>query len=272
MLFVLFFLLSVASCHVQRKIEKEGLKNYSKNKLHDLIVENQNSIESFSSRFSSNININNQKYSFKGNLRIKTDSIIWISISAALGIELIRMICTPDSLQFVYRLDQSFYSGDYEFIKEKYNLDIDFNTLQSLLLNRYMLVNNDNPRNPVKGYYSFTENGYYLLQSIKPRKIEKLQKKDEELDLFVHKLIIEPDNFNIKNNIFEDFVNNRKLSVEYNSFKKYENKRFPNAVSIHADDNKSHLDINLNLSRIEFNKRFRYSFKIAEKYKEMKLN
>ena len=49
---------------------------------------------------------------FSANIRIKKDSAIWVSISPALGIEVMRAVLTKDSVKFVDRINKRYYIGD----------------------------------------------------------------------------------------------------------------------------------------------------------------
>ena len=66
-----------------------------------------------------------QRLSAKVNVRIKRDSVIWVQISK-LGIEIGRMLVTPDSAWFLNRLEGKYARyGTDDFFK-KYNLPAEF--------------------------------------------------------------------------------------------------------------------------------------------------
>lgn len=61
----------------------------------------------------------------------KIDSIIYLNIHI-LGIELIRIVATPDTVTYVNKLNYEYYKGDYFFFKIFTDIDISFNMLQAL--------------------------------------------------------------------------------------------------------------------------------------------
>lgn len=67
-------------------------------------------------------------------IRIKKDSIIWISLSPAFGIEAARGIITRDSLKFINRLNKEYMIYDFEGLSNKFNFKITFDLIQSMLL------------------------------------------------------------------------------------------------------------------------------------------
>lgn len=71
-------------------------------------------------------------------VRMRKDSIIWISVVPALGIEAARIVITKDSVQMLNRLKREYFSGDYSILKNKYKVDINYNLLQTILLGNYL--------------------------------------------------------------------------------------------------------------------------------------
>jgi hypothetical protein len=71
-------------------------------------------------------------------VRMRKDSIIWISVVPALGIEAARIVVTKDSVHMLNRLKREYFSGDYSVLKNKYKVDLNFNLLQAMLLGNYL--------------------------------------------------------------------------------------------------------------------------------------
>ncbi len=68
------------------------------------------------------------------NIRIKKDSLIWMSISATLGIEAARIMIAKDSMVIIDRLNKQYTVLNYEDLTKKYNFKIDYSLLQAVLL------------------------------------------------------------------------------------------------------------------------------------------
>lgn len=63
----------------------------------------------------------------------KKDSIIFINISK-FAIEGARIVLTPDSVKYVNHLDQQYYWGSYAWLSKKMGFEINFQTIQALLI------------------------------------------------------------------------------------------------------------------------------------------
>lgn len=73
------------------------------------------------------------------NIRIKKDSIIWLSITPGMGIEVVRAIITTDSVKVINRLDNKYDAYSISYIKETLGLELDYTTLQNLIVGDVLL-------------------------------------------------------------------------------------------------------------------------------------
>lgn len=83
------------------------------------------------------MNDKNDNLSSGISLRIKKDSVIWMSVLPGLGIEAARLKLTQDSVYMMNRLRKEYIATDYAFLRRKLNLDIDFDVVQAILLGNY---------------------------------------------------------------------------------------------------------------------------------------
>jgi hypothetical protein len=74
-----------------------------------------------------------QRQGFSANVRMRQDSIIWVSIAPLLGIEMVRAVITPDSLKLLDRFNKRYYLGRFDRLNELLDVDLDFAMLQSLI-------------------------------------------------------------------------------------------------------------------------------------------
>ena len=68
------------------------------------------------------------------NIRVRKDSLIWMSISATLGIEAARIMISQDSMIVMDRLNKQYTVLQYADLTSKYNFDISYDLMQSVLL------------------------------------------------------------------------------------------------------------------------------------------
>ena len=58
--------------------------------------------------------VNEKAIPLNANIRMQKDSVIWISATALLGIEAVRLLITPDSFKMINRLiSEEYFTLDY---------------------------------------------------------------------------------------------------------------------------------------------------------------
>ncbi|MCR5888503.1 DUF4292 domain-containing protein [Hymenobacter sp. J193] len=71
-------------------------------------------------------------------LRIRKDSLIWLSIGAPVIGEVMRAHITPDSVQVIDRLHREYYAGNFTYLRQRFNLPVTFQQVQALLTGNYV--------------------------------------------------------------------------------------------------------------------------------------
>ena len=69
-----------------------------------------------------------------GQIRMQRDSVIWVSVSAMLGMEALRLKMTPDSVFVLNKLENTYLATSFEELKNRFGTQIAFSQLQNLLL------------------------------------------------------------------------------------------------------------------------------------------
>jgi hypothetical protein len=86
-----------------------------------------------------------------GSVRIQKDSIIWISINAALGIEAVRILINRDGVSFMNRLERTYLQADYLTLSRALGFQLTYPILQESLLGNMPFAPNSNDKINPKG-------------------------------------------------------------------------------------------------------------------------
>ena len=87
----------------------------------------------------------------------RVDSILYLNVHAS-GIEIIRVVCTPDSFIYVNKLTYQYYKGTYAPLRLMSRLPIDFYMIQALF-------NGEEEKLPQHQKYSFGYGDYNAVDS-----------------------------------------------------------------------------------------------------------
>lgn len=84
-------------------------------------------------------------------IRVKKDSAIWISINAALGIEVFRVLITPDSVKVLDKLNKTFKQNSLSSLQEITRIPFSFSDIQDILLGNPVFLDSNLQRFSLNG-------------------------------------------------------------------------------------------------------------------------
>lgn len=288
-----YFLFLSSGCFVKKELAKKKIiPDKSPDAVFEELKKNELHFDWLSMKADARTTIDDKSNSFKINIRIRKDSLIWMSVSSVIGVEAARAEITPDSIKFMDKINSLYYIGDMDSLQEKFDVDADFETLQSLLIgNSIDLMDSGNLKISV-------QKGDYLLSTFKKRNLkrilkknEKLEKKSEKLekksnpndmekykkksekigkeeekyDMILQSLWIDAELFKITKISINDLKTNHSLIAEYENFILVENQQVPHRASFHSESRKN-MKMDLEYSKITLNIPQSVPFNIPEKY------
>jgi hypothetical protein len=185
-------------------------------------------------------------------IRLKKDSLIWVSVSPALGVEVLRCLITKDSVFVMNKLQKEYYLFSYSDLKAKLNYELNYELIQSVLLGNppYTEIEQDSS-------YSWNDTSYTVIgQSRKNIRIENFVKNST---LKLEKIQL------------DDITTNNSLDIIYESFTPLGGILFAfiNKISLkyHNDKGFQNIYIGIEHSKVEIKDRdLKFPFKIKSRY------
>ncbi|GAB3912319.1 hypothetical protein GCM10028803_55400 [Larkinella knui] len=150
------------------------------------------------------------------NLRIDKDSLIWLSVSGV-GVEVARAIITKDSVVIMDRIHREYSVYDYQSLSQRFNFNLNFGLIQSLLIGNLPL-----PKEPAQRVKN--EKDYLLLRQREGkvlvenyigeqnRKLKKLLVVEQPTK---NSLTLDYDDFTVLNNFLFPYTS--LVTVDYKS-------------------------------------------------------
>lgn len=224
-------------------------------------------------RFSTEIEEGDESRSFNGSLRIKKDSIVWVSVRPALGIEAVRVKCTPDSVYYMNKLNHTYFAGDYSYLSEALMLDLDYTLLENLLVNQIFTYPHGEKdiNEEIKRYKTGVDSLFLTLSSIKEKKVDRIvdrkKKKNKDLDIVFHEILVDPQIMKVSKVNIEDYRNERKAGIEYFDFYKQDEQVIPSKIEVSVSDQSKEYRFNIEYNKVVFDKNISFKFEITDKYK-----
>ncbi len=208
--------------------------------------------------------VNGDKQNLSAVIRIKHDSLIWISINALLGIEVARVLITPDSLKLLNRINSTYLLGDVKQLSSLLNADFDFYMLQSLLLgNSFDYYEDERLKTSI-------ENDVYIISSLKKRNLHKAEiNSDPQRDEPLQSLYIDPKTFKLLRTGLIEYNPKRTMDISYSNFSVIDSlQTIPIQIDVDIKAQKT-ITVKLNYEKFKINQVQEVPFKIPAKYTNM---
>ncbi len=255
------FTLAITSCRTKRALIKAPLKERGEMFLIEKMNTAETKFDYFNSRCTITLSTDRKtKLDLKGQIRIKKDSIIWISLSPAFGIEVARMIVTVDSVRFINRLDKTYFDDDFSFIKTAFSSTIDFDLFQALLTgNDLSWYDDDNFKASVDAME-------YRLTAAQRNKRKRYLKQQDTTKFLVQSIWLDPETFKIRRLHIKEFGDeNIRLQAQYDRFQALNGQLYPSSLKFELSGAVK-ATIQIECSRMEVNSAVSFPFRIPETF------
>jgi len=264
-LLLLASIVFVQGCKTKRSIIRKPLKEEGEAFLLQKMSESELNFDFFNARCTiSVVSDKKSKSDFRGQIRIQKDSVIWLSLSPALGIEVARLMISQDSIWFINRIDKTYFKGDYDFINSFFQTTIDFDILQALLVGNDMTYYED------ESFRAAIDAMEYRLGAAKRSKKKKQLLLEDSPNILIQNIWLNPDNFKItKVNLKEFGQENKQLEMRYSHFSAVKNQLVPTELDMLLQSDKK-IRIGLHFSNIELDEPLSFPFKVPSKYSKMR--
>lgn len=196
------------------------------------------------------LNDKNQNLSSGVSIRMKKDSVIWVSVQPGLGIEAARMMLTQDSVYLMNRLQKEYVATDYTFLRNKFQVDVNFEVLQSILLGNLQ----------TQGTEKAMDEG----------NLQHVQQLRENLlfDYFIGRLNSKLQQLNV-----QDKNTGNTITVKYDSFQNIGQEPFAHALAAQVLQKGEVSDFKLNYNRVAVSDEIlSFPFSIPTDYKRGPVN
>ena len=197
-------------------------------------------------------------------IRVKgrKDSALWISITAVGLIDVAKILITRDSVKMVVYIKKQYFKGDFNYINQLLNADLDFDLIQAALFgNSADFDDDDNKLKPVID----RENCHYLLSTERKRKLRRITSGQDSLKRSLQTMSLNPETFKILKNEFEDAATNRSFHASYANFVAKDSVFAPRNVNIEIKAEKK-VSVKINYVRIDVNQPQKLTLNIPKNY------
>ena len=235
---LLSFVFFTTSCSSNKSMS--GLRNLSANHILREVERNQFEFNNLATKFNVKVKGDNN-IGLKGQLRMQNDSVIWVSVSLKLGIEMVRVMITEDSVKFINRTEKTYLAESIDDFKSQLPSEATISFLQDVL------VGNDIQFNDNEKFKASIEDNSYKLESEK------------------NTFWVTPKTFKVKRQ--QPTANGQQPTViiNYDNFQEINGKLLPTKIILDTND-EFDINIEIDYTEVKVGEKLEFPFNISKKY------
>jgi len=246
-LFLMAALFFITSCKSKQQLTaaSSSKKITAKSKIKaDNLRKNEADFQTFQTKSKTVISLDGKTFDVNLNLRIKKNEIIWASITAFAGIEVARILITPDSIKLMNRTESEYIEKPFSFIHNYTSNKIDFEALEALL------IGNSIPFTLEKGEIDVEDDAVIV-------------KGSESNVSFNNRYsnLLRPVNVQLQNT-----YSGQQLSVRYNNYSLFAGKQLPVNLTIISKINAKNINLDIAYQNPQFDVSQDYPFNVPARF------
>ena len=214
---------------------------------YEKLMQNKINFETFSAKINTDYQgSDGKKYDVNVFVRMKKDSLIWLSVNGLLGIEGMRVLIDRDSVRILNKLEKEYSVRALDYLQNVAALPLDLRSLQELIIGNPLFLDS------AFKYYTQNENIVSMMC---------------ETEWFRHLISFHNNDHLVLHSKLDDVdvLRNRTCFLNYAD---YENKKgvlFSTSRNISVTE-KTKLDVKLNFKQYEFNETLSFPFSVPKNY------
>jgi hypothetical protein len=279
---VIFFIPFLVACKSREVVEtQEPLKERSQAFLTRHVDKNKFEFEWLGMKLDAEFTSGDEQQGFKATVRMRKDSAVSVSVSPALGIEVLRMLVDKDSLKMVSDIpgDKYVFLGTIDQLTELAKIDLDVSTMQDLLMGNPIGLSREEGK--MKSGIEKLDVEYYTLVSRMSRRVRRatevqdsllthegrrVPKRLEDNDWISSKFWIESNLYKVVKCELTDLRTKRMVQINYSEFDEENLSHYPHKCNIQIDDAKGKTSLDFKIIRINTQNHYDFSFDYDKDY------
>ncbi|MDB5282992.1 MAG: hypothetical protein JWO06_2067 [Bacteroidota bacterium] len=245
-LFISSFGLLVINAGLFAQTNLDSLVNYDSLALK--VAANQPAYQTLSERAKLVWDDGTSEQDFQANIRTLKDSLVWMSLTGAMGIEGARILATKDSFRLINKMAAEYASRDFSFLSDWLLFPVSFKMLQQILAGGQISINE-------RASVALYKDSMYVIYNENEKMLEKIW--------------VNTGNYTITKILLKDKMLAQEMSITFDRYSELNGKPFSynRVIDVNREGVKLKLSIDINKARL--NEDLSYPFEVSEKYKRV---
>jgi hypothetical protein len=257
-------LLLLAACHSKKNIATDKpIRNLSTSRILDSAVKHKFAPGYFSTKLDVDAELADDNPSFKVNVRMRLDSLIWAQATKLIIIG--TAIITNDSVRVLNKMGDTYWARTVDSLSELLNADLSYSMLQDILLGNPVGLD------PDEKYKSPSDTGFYYLSSHRKSRIRRAVTHDRapRRHPIIYQYKFYPQTFKTYQVNISDMNDSTSLNIVYPEYEMIDSVLVPAAAEVEAVKGSKKIKLLIRYTRTKVNEKTDFPFTVPEGYKKL---
>ena len=183
---------------------------------------------------------------FQATIRMKKDSLVWMSITGPLNVEAARVFITPDTFQLLNKINTEYTGRNFTYINNWLLFPVTFPMLQQILTGEKLNIHE-------KASTAVYEDSMFVIYT--------------ENNNLLEKIWVNSRNYTIAKILLKDKLLTQQMSITFDNYNLVDGKPFSYNRVIEVNRNGAILTLTIDFTKVKLNENLSYPFEVTEKYK-----
>jgi hypothetical protein len=212
------------------------------------ISANQTGYNTFSGRAKLTWDDGKAAQDFQATMRLKKDSIVWISFSGPMNVEGARALITPDTFGLINKTASEYDGHSFAYVNNWLLFPVSFTMLQQIITGERLDIKE-------KASTASYQDSVFVIYC--------------ENDHLLEKIWVDTRNYTISKILLKDKLLTQQISITFDSYNQFEGKPFSYHREIEVNRDGVLLKLTIDFTKIKLNENLSYPFEVSGKYKRL---
>ena len=210
------------------------------------IAANQTGYRTFSAKAKLILDDGKAQQDFQAGMRMKKDSLLWMSISGPMNVEGARILITPDTFQLLNKISSEYGGHPFSYLNNWLLFPVSFPVLQQIITGEKLDIHE-------RASTAVYQDSVFIVYF--------------ENDHLLEKMWVNTGNYTISKILLKDKLLTQQMSITFDSYNLLDGKPFSYHRELEVNRDGATLKLTIDFTKVKLNENLVYPFDVSEKYK-----
>lgn len=190
----------------------------------------------------------NTEQPVKANIRMRRDSLVWLSITGAVGVEGARVLLTTDSFRMLSKMTGEYIVNDISYLRNWLLFPVSFKMLQQIISGEQILID-------AQAKMVTWQDSMFVIYA--------------ETNKMLEKIWVNSGSYTIAKILLKDKMLSQSMTINFDSYNDLNGKPFSYKRELDITRDGVAMKLTMDITKVRMNDELSYPFEVTDKYKRV---